>query len=201
VTKIALIVASTRQRRFADKPARWLYDLLARRPGIEADYLDLKDYPMPFYDEPVSPGMKKEPFKNEVVQRWTQKVAENDGFIIVTPEYNHSFPAVLKNAIDYVYPEWNKKAIGFASYGGVGGARAIEQLRQVAVELQMAPIRQSVHLPLETYLALLNAEEEEGPERLRASEGFANVFLDQLIWWTNALKAAREADAATSKAA
>jgi len=158
--------------------------------------LDLRDYPMPFFDEPVSPSQIKEPYAHPVVQKWTAKIAEADGFIIVTPEYNHGYPAVLKNAFDYVGKEWNKKAIGFVSWGSVGGARAIEQLRGVAIELQLAPIRTSVHIPAPVYMAAINEKAPANPELFKPVEPNANAFLDQLIWWTKALKTARDSEKA-----
>jgi len=109
--------------------------------------LDLRDYDMPFFNEPVSPSFKKEPYKNEAVARFTKKIEEGDAFVMVTPEYNHGTSGVLKNALDWIYPEWNNKPVAFVSYGSGGGARAIEQLRMNAVELQMAPIRAAVHIP------------------------------------------------------
>ncbi|PIR57717.1 MAG: nadph-dependent fmn reductase, partial [Parcubacteria group bacterium CG10_big_fil_rev_8_21_14_0_10_38_31] len=153
--KIKVIVGSTRQSRFSEKPAGWVLEELKKREGIEAELLDLRDFPMPFFDEAVSPAMKQGPYQNEVVKKWTGKIAEADGFIIVTPEYNHGYPAVLKNALDYVYAEWNRKAVGFVSYGSVSGARSVEQLRQVSIELQMAPIRSAIHLPADKWMQVL----------------------------------------------
>ncbi len=123
-----------------DKIATWVME------HIEAELLDLREYPLPFFDEPVSPSMIKEPYTNPAVVKWTQKIAEGEAFIIITPEYNHGYPAVLKNALDYVYKEWNGKKIAFVGYGSVGAARAIEQLRQVVIELQMIPLRTAVHI-------------------------------------------------------
>lgn len=191
MTQISVIVGSTRQKRFSEKPARWIFELLKQRAGVAAEFLDLRDFPMPYYDEPISPGRKSAPFANEVVERWTAKIAAADGFIIVTPEYNHGYPAVLKNAMDYVYKEWNRKAVGFVTYGGAMGARGVEQLRLVSIELQMAPVRSAIHLPPELYDNLRKAEPGEIPDLMKGSEGFAANFLDQLIWWTKALEAAR----------
>jgi NAD(P)H-dependent FMN reductase len=188
--KIKVITGSTRADRFSEKPALWITDELKKQEGVEVELLDLRDYPMPFFEEGVSPSMKKEPYKHPVVSRWTAKIAEGDAFVIVTPEYNHGYPAVLKNALDYVYPEWNKKAVGFVSYGTVGGARAVEQLRQVAVELQMAPIRQSIHLPADKWVSVLTGK-MSAEEMFVSLAGPAETFIDQLAWWARALKAAR----------
>lgn len=187
--QIKVIVGSTRQNRFSEKPARWIYEEAKKKEGVEVELLDLRDYPMPFFDEPVSPSMSKESYANETVVRWGKKIKEADGFIIVTPEYNHGYPAVLKNALDYVYHEWNRKTVGFVSWGSVAGARSIEQLRQVAIELQMAPIRNSIHIP--AFWTLLD---ESGNLKTDSLQKHADAFLDQLLWWTGALKTAREAN-------
>src|SRR4051812_24930252 len=151
---ISVIVGSTRQGRFSEKPAQWILQQMHKREGIEGRLLDLRDFPMPFFDQPAPPAMPaRPPYKNEVVQRWTAAIAESDGFVIVTPEYNYGPSAVLKNAIDWVYPEWNRKAVCFVSYGNAGGARSVQQLRQNVVEVQLAPIRSSVHVPVATLMA------------------------------------------------
>jgi NAD(P)H-dependent FMN reductase len=151
--------------------------------------LDLRDWPLPFFDEEISPAYA--PSKNEVAQRWQKKIASLDGFIVTVAEYNRGPTAVLKNALDYAYNEWNRKAVAFIGYGGVGGARAIEQLRLHAIELQMAPIRAGVHIQIPVYLAVL--KEGKTLNDFDVLVQGANDTLDQLLWWTNALKAAREA--------
>lgn len=150
--------------------------------------LDLRDYPMPFYDEVLIPTRLNSKYSNETVLKWVKKIGEADGYIIATPEYNHGYPAILKNAIDYPFAEWNKKPVAFISWGGVGGARAVEQLRQVVIELQMAPIKNSINI-----IAPWNLLDENGNLREPLKEGADNLF-DQLIWWVRALKNAREAD-------
>jgi NAD(P)H-dependent FMN reductase len=145
--RIGIIIGSTRPKRFSEKPAEWIYDEVRAYDEVEVELLDLRDHPLPFFEEPESPASKKHPYDNPLVRQWTTTIASLDGFIIVTPEYNHGYPAVLKNALDYVYQEWNGKAVGFVSYGNASGARSVEQLRQVAIELQMAPIRPAVHIP------------------------------------------------------
>ena len=186
---IKVIVGSTREARFSDKAAAWITGEIRKQKEIEVETLDLRNYDMPFYNEPVSPSYKQEPFKNEAVARFTKKIAEGDAFVIVTPEYNHGTSGVLKNALDWVYPEWNSKPVAFVSYGSVGGARAVEQLRLNAIELQMAPIRQAVHIPQHW-----NLLDEKGNLKEGALESFtksAEAMLVQLIWWTRALKNAR----------
>lgn len=197
MTVISVIVGSTRQGRFSEKPAKWIHEQLERR-GIQARLLDLRDFPMPFFDEPVPPAMPgRAAYANEVVQRWTAAVAESDGFVVVTPEYNFGPSAVLKNALDWVYPEWNRKAIAFVSYGGAGGTRSVQQLRETAVELQLAPIRSSVHIPAATlWTHFQGGDVEAGLAELEAP---ANAMIDDLLWWTSALHVARtssKADAA-----
>ena len=189
--KIEIIIGSTRQKRFAEKPANWIYELAQKRHELDVELVDLRDYPLPFFDEPTSPARMEGKYPNDLVQQWAHKVAEADGYIIISPEYNHGYSAVLKNAFDHIYPEWNKKPVGFVSYGSVGGARAIEQLRQVAIELQMAPIRAAIHIPSHVYLAVLRPKEGDTSNPFETLDGQANAFLDQLIWWTKALKAAR----------
>ena len=146
--KIKIILGSTRQQRFSDKPGNWIYKEAKKKNGIDAEILDLRDYQLPFFNEPMSPGMIKDGvYPNEIARKWADKIREADAFIIVTPEYNHGISGVLKNALDYIYAEWNNKPVGFVAYGGVGGARAVEHLRGVAIELQMAPIRNAIHIP------------------------------------------------------
>lgn len=186
--KIGIIVGTTRPQRFSEKPAAWIAGLAKQKESVEIETLDLRDFPMPFYNEPQSPStITPEVYSDEMAKKWAAKIAEKDGFIIITGEYNHGYPAVLKNALDYVYHAWNKKPVGFVSYGSVAGARSVEQLREVAVELQMAPIRIGIHIPWNVYMETL-----KDPAALKAFDNTADKFLDQLIWWTKALKAARE---------
>ena len=187
---IKVVLGSTRQGRFGEQPARWILGEVKKNPNLTAELLDLRDLPLPFFDEPVSPSMIKEPYANPAVQKWTQKIAEADAFIFVLPEYNHGPSAVIKNAFDYVSKEWNKKAIGFVSWGTVGGARAIEQMRLVAIEAQMAPVRNAVHM-VAPWMSL----DEKGtmkPEALAQYQVASTGLIDQLVWWGTMLKEARE---------
>ena len=145
---------------------------------------------MPFFDQPATPATPgRPPYKNEVVQKWTAAIAQSDGFVFVTPEYNYGPSAVFKNAIDWVYPEWHRKACCFVSWGNAGGARSVQQLRQNVIELQMAPIRSSLHIPVATLLAhYQGGDVEAGLAELAAPAG---VMIDDLLWWTAALKTAR----------
>jgi len=188
---ISVIVGSTRQGRSSEKPAQWILQQLRKREEIEARLLDLRDFPMPFFDQPAPPAMPgRPPYEHDVVKNWTAQIAASDGFVFVTPEYNHGPSAVLKNAIDWVYPEWNRKAAAFVSYGSAMGARSVQQLRQIAVELQMTPVRSCVHIPVATLWAHFQGGEVE--KGLAELDKHADAMIDDLIWWTAALKAARE---------
>ena len=172
MTVISVIVGSIRQGRFSD-----------------ASLLDLRDFPMPFFDQPVPPAAPgRPPYEHEVVKKWTAEIARSDGFVIVTPEYNYGPPAVLKNALDWVYPEWKRKSVAFVSYGSTAGARSVQQLRETAIELQLAPVRSSVHIPAATLWAhFQGGDVDAGLAELEAS---AKVMIDDLLWWTVALKTA-----------
>jgi NAD(P)H-dependent FMN reductase len=147
-----------------------------------------------FFDEAVTPATPgRPPYSSEVVQRWTAQIAAAGSFVSVTPEYNYGAPAVLKNALDCVYPEWNRKAIGFVSYGSAMGARGVQQLRASAIELQLAPIRTTVHIPVATLMAHYQGGDVAGGLAELAAR--ANMMLDELLWWTTALRSAREAPA------
>ena len=195
--KVKVIIGSTRQNRFSEKPAAWIFEEAKKLEGVEIELLDLRDYEMPFFDSPMSPSMAGGKYSNEIVKKWAGKINEADAFIVVSPEYNHGYPAVLKNAMDVIYPEWNRKPVGFVSYGGAMGARVIEQLRQVAVELQMTPIRSAVHIPVDIFMAAMMGKGPTGPEMFKPiHEGMmgdpVEKFFNDLLWWAKALKTARE---------
>ncbi len=197
IIKMKIIIGSTRQNRFGDKPANWIYEEIKKKTNIFAEVLDLRDYPMPFFDEPMVPSMLKENYSSEQVRKWSAKIKEGDAFIIVTPEYNHGYTAVLKNAIDSIFPEWNNKPVGFVSYGSSGGARSIEQLRQVVIELSMIPIRMSLNIPLEIYLAVMNEKIPVNPELFKPMrEGMmgdrVELFMNELIEMARTLQDARQ---------
>ena len=198
MTVISVIVGSTREGRFSEKPAHRILRHLKKRDGVDARLLDLRNFPMPFFDQPVPPAMPgRPPYKNEVVQRWTAAIAQSDGFIFVTPEYNYGPSAALKNAIDWVYPEWNRKAAAFVSYGSAMGARSVQQLRQTVIELQLAPIRSSVLIPVPTLWAHYNGSDVDAG--LAQLEEPAGAMIDDLLWWTAALKTARASAAGTMR--
>jgi NAD(P)H-dependent FMN reductase len=186
---IGIVIGSTREGRFADKPAQWFHGIASQRTDVSAELIDLRDYPMPFFDEALSPAWA--PVKNEAAQRWAQKLATLDGLVVITAEYNHGPTAVLKNAFDYAYKEFARKPIGFVGYGGVGAARAVEQLRLVATELQMAPVRNAVHMGMVEFLGVWQQGKrfDDYPHLAQSAKG----LLDDMAWWAKALKTAREA--------
>jgi NAD(P)H-dependent FMN reductase len=195
---VKVILGTTREGRFGDKPAHWILGEALKRPGVEAELLDLRDFPLPFFDRQTAPAREGGVYPHPVVTRWAEQVAQADAYIVVSPEYNHGYSAVLKNAFDHIYPEWARKPIGFVSYGSAGGARAVEQLRMVAVELQMWPIKSALHLPLDVYLAAMKEPIPPNPqvfEPLRKTFGVDRVaqFFDDLLWAAQALKVARSA--------
>lgn len=187
--RIGIIIGSTREGRFGDKPAAWLHTLARQRGDLQFELIDLRDHPLPFFDEALP--LTWAPAKHAAAQAWAAKVASLDGFIVVTPEYNHGPSAVLKNALDYAYAEFNRKPIAFVGYGGVGAARAIEQLRLNAVELQMAPVRNAVHIGMVEFMGILQQGKtfDDYPHLAQSAGG----LLDDLAWWAGALKNARSA--------
>jgi NAD(P)H-dependent FMN reductase len=180
MTRIGIILGSTRPNRNGEQVAKWAFDVASRRDDAEFELVDLRDYPLPHLDEPLPPSLGQ--YQNEHTKQWAEKIASLDGFVIVTPEYNHSTSGVLKNAIDYLYAEWNNKAVGFVSYGAVGGARAVEHLRLVAGELQLADVRQQVALSLMTEFENFSVF-TPGDYTVPA----LNTLLDQVVAWSTAL--------------
>ena len=192
MTRIGIILGSTRPNRNGEQVARWVLDVATRRGDAEFELIDLRDYPLPHLDEPIPPSLGQ--YQQEHTRQWASTIAALDGFVIVTPEYNHGTSGVLKNAIDYPYAEWNNKAVGFVSYGAAGGARAVEHLRLVAGELQMADVRQQVTLSLVTEFENYSTF-RPGDYNLPALE----TLLDQVVAWSTALaplRASARAEAA-----
>lgn len=188
MVKIQVILGSTRQGRFGEQPAKWITEELQKQKDIEVELIDLRDWPLPFFNESVSPAYNQGKYENELAAKWAKKIGEGDGYIFVTPEYNHGYSAVLKNAIDYVSKEWNQKPAAFVSYGGIaGGTRAVQQLRLVVLELQMTPIRQGVHIPL--YWDHLD---EKGQLKTDEYQYQVDLMIPQLVWYTKLFKKARE---------
>ena len=188
---IAIIVGSTRPGRFSEQVVPWIEAGLKDHSEITYTVLDLRDYPLALFDNPVGPSHVTDgKYGSAPVDAWAEKIAAFDGFIMIAPEYNHGYSAVLKNALDVIYREWNNKPVAFVSYGSVGGGRVVEQLRQVAVELQMAPIRNAVHIQAPWFL-----RDESGQLKAGALDSYAGArtgMIEQLSWWSKALKTARE---------
>ncbi|ACZ87029.1 NADPH-dependent FMN reductase [Streptosporangium roseum] len=186
MTKIGIIIGSTRPGRTAEPVARWVLGLAEKRDDARFELVDIADYDLPHLDEEVLPAMGQ--YARPHTLAWARKIDEFDGYVIVTPEYNHSTSGALKNALDFLYREWNNKAVGFVSYGGSGGVRAVEHLRLVAGELQLADVRAQVELSLftdfENFSVLAPAARQE--------DVLARM-LDQLVAWSAALKVVRAA--------
>ncbi len=188
--KIKIIIGSVREKRFATHPAAWIATLAATNPTWAIETLDLLDYPLPFYTNAQSPKALKQQYDNPTVKKWADKIDEADGFIVIAPEYDHSIPAVLKNAFDHVFYEWHNKPIAFVAYGTVGGARSVEHLRAMAIELGLAPIRNAVHIF--SPWTLTDENKELKPGSLDSYTKAGEEMLEQLNWWTKTLKAGRE---------
>src|SRR5437867_13385489 len=156
-----------------------------KRDDAEYELVDIREFELPLLDEPAPPIMGN--YQQPHTRRWAAKIASLDGFVFVTPEYNHGIPAALKNAIDFLFAEWNNKAAGFVSYGGAGGARAVEQLRLVMAEVQIATVRNQVLLSMFTDFENFSVFKPDARH-----EKSVNAMFDQVIAWGGALKALRE---------
>ncbi len=188
---IGVIIGSTRDGRFSEYPASWIIAQGKEHTALTLNAIDLRDFTLPFLTDRKNPSQKNGIYDDAPVAAFEKKITEQDGYIIITPEYNHGYSAVLKNAIDHIYGEWVKKPVGFIAYGSVGGARAVEQLRLVAIEHQMAPIRNSVHIMAPWFL-----RNEDGSLKENALQEYgrqANTMLTELTWWARTLKTPRSA--------
>jgi len=183
--KLAIIIGSTRPGRKAEAVARWVHEIAKKRSDAEFEIVDIKDFDLPLLDEPTPPSMGQ--YIHPHTKAWATKIASFDGYVFVTPEYNHGTSGALKNAIDYLYREWNNKAAGFVGYGSAGGVRAVEQLRLVMGEVQVADVRAQVALSLSTDFE--NYSIFKPAPRHEASVG---AMLDQVISWSGALKTLRK---------
>lgn len=183
--KVAIILGSTRPGRLGEGVANWVYGIAKKRTDAEFELVDVKSFNLPLLDEPIPPSMGK--YSNDHTKTWSAKIDSFDAFVFVTGEYNHTVPGALKNALDFVYREWNNKAAGFVSYGSAGGARAVEHLRGIMAELQIADVRAqvmlSLHSDFENYRVLKPAPHHEAA---------VTAMLDQVIAWGTALKTVRK---------
>lgn len=191
MVKIGVIISSTRDTRFADKPAEWIAELAKQRDDFEVEIIDLRDYDLPFFNEAASNLWM--PSTDERAIRWQSKIGELDGFIFVVAEYNRSITGALKNAIDQAYNEWVRKPAAYLGYGSVGAARAVEHLRLINLETQMASVRSAVHIGGSEFMKV-HPMGANGPmsDIEPAIQSSANAMLDELSWWANTLKPARE---------
>ncbi len=184
MTRIGIILGSTRPGRNGEAVARWVYELARKRGDAQFELVDIKDYDLPLLDEPVPPSLGQ--YTKEHTKAWAAKIDSFDAYVFVTPEYNHGTSGALKNAIDFLYKEWNNKAAGFVGYGGALGARAVESLRLVMGELQVADVRAQVMLSLFT--------DFENMKTFKPADhhaGSVKTMLDQVIAWGGALKGLR----------
>ncbi|MFI6085195.1 NADPH-dependent FMN reductase [Streptomyces sp. NPDC051217] len=182
--KIAVILGSTRPGRNGEAVAKWAQEIAAQRDDAEFELVDIADFKLPHLDEAIPPSMGQ--YANAHTLAWAEKIASFDGYLFVTPEYNHSTSGALKNAIDFLYGEWNNKAAGFVSYGSVGGTRAVEHLRLIMSELQVATVRAQVALSLfsdfENFSAFKPGDHQKAA---------LDTTLDQLVSWSKALQTVR----------
>src|SRR6185369_15713365 len=183
--KIGIIIGSTRPGRNGEAVAKWVYEIAQRRGDAKFELVDIKDFNLPLLDEPMSPAMAQ--YTHQHTKDWSAKIAAFDGYVFVTPEYNHGTSGALKNAIDFLYHEWTNKAAGFVGYGGASGTRAVENLRLVMGELQVADVRAQVGLSLYTDFENFSVF-KPGPQQ----EKSVNAMLNQVIAWIGALKTLRK---------
>ncbi|HEY0380176.1 MAG TPA: NAD(P)H-dependent oxidoreductase [Pyrinomonadaceae bacterium] len=183
--KVAIIIGSTRPGRNGEAVARWVHEIARKREDAEFELVDIKDFNLPLLDEPVPPSLGQ--YMKEHTKAWAAKIDTFDAYVFVTPEYNHGTSAALKNAIDFLYKEWNNKAAGFVAYGSSLGARAVESLRLVMGELQVADVRAQVGLSLFTDFENFSVFKPAAHQ-----ERTVHAMLDQVISWGGALKTLRK---------
>lgn len=188
--KIGIVLSTTRATRFADRPAHWVRDIAKARGDADYEIVDLRDYPLPFFDEAASP--RYVPLKDAAQLQFVRRLAEFDAYVFVTAEYNHTLPGVLSNALSYVHDEMARKPAAFVGYGTVGGSRAVEHLRMLAVELSLVPTRSAVHINMEPLIGMLRGGKDFGDYDYLAPT--VTLMLDELAWYTRTLKAGRELD-------
>ena len=188
--RIGIIIGSTRPGRNGEAVAKWTYEIAQKRSDAEFELVDIKDFNLPLLDEPVPPSLGQ--YTKEHTKAWAAKINSFDAYVFVTPEYKHGTSAALKNAIDFIYKEWNNKAAGFVGYGGASGTRAVENLRLIMGEMQVATVRAQVGLSLFTDFENFSVF-KPAPEQERS----VNAMLDQVIAWGGALKTLREKQAYT----
>ena len=182
--RIAIVIGSTRPNRVAPQVADWVLEQAKKRGDAAYEIVDIADFDLPVLDEPMPPSLGN--YAHGHTKRWAETVASYDGYIFITPEYNHSITGALKNAIDFVYSEWNNKAAGFVSYGSTGGVRAVEHMRGVMAEIQVADVRAHVSMSLYTDFENFSVFK---PAPQHAQQ--LSVLCDQLVSWTRAMRDVR----------
>lgn len=192
--KIGLILSTTRQTRFADRPAQWVLDIARARGDADYEIVDLRDYPIPAFDAPASP--RYVPVADVHAQRFAARLKELDGYIFITAEYNHTIPGALKNALDHLFNEGKRKPAGFVGYGAVGAARAVEHLRQIVVEQSMVPLQAAVHINMEPFLGMMREGKDFADFPYLALT--VTTMLDELTWYARVLKRGRDEDLAAA---
>jgi NAD(P)H-dependent FMN reductase len=191
--RIAVIIGSTRDKRFGAKPAQWIFELANSRKELDVELVDIRDFNLPFFNEAATNLWV--PSEDENAQKWQKKIGEFDGYIFVTAEYNRSIPASLKNALDQAYVEWNRKPAAILGYGATAGARAVEHLRSIAIELQMVPLRNAVHIGGSEFMKVHPMGDNEPISAIEdAILSSANKMLDELEWWADVTMAGRRKD-------
>lgn len=185
MTRVAIILGSTRPGRNGEAVAKWVYEIAQKRTDAEFELVDVAAFNLPLLDEPKPPSMGQ--YSKQHTKDWSAKIASFDAYVFVTPEYNHSTSGALKNAIDFLYAEWNNKSAGFVSYGSASGVRSVEHLRLIMAELQVADVREQVALSLFT-----DFENFSVFKPAPIHEQKVNAMLNQVITWGNALKQVRE---------
>lgn len=187
--RLGVVLTTTRPNRFGDIPGQWILRLAQQRSDWDAELVDLRDYPMPLFSEPGAPLYA--PIQDEVGKRFSAKMRELDGYLFVTAEYNHSVTGAIKNALDYLQPEVHRKPATFVGYGSTGGSRAVEHLRHILAEMQVATLKHTVHLTRHEMLGMLR-EGKTMADYPYLTE-LAQPMLDELTWWMRTLKAGRAA--------
>jgi NAD(P)H-dependent FMN reductase len=190
MTTIQVVLGTTREGRFSARVGAWVQQYLVGRGGSTIEVVDLRDHPLPFFDA-APPAYTLRNYPSEQVARLGRTLDRADGYVMLTGEYNHGYPAVLKNALDHTFVEWRRKPVAFVGWGNVGGARAIEQLREVAVELEMAPLRHAVHILPDVMRSARSSEDLLDTGAFEGLEAKLKLLADDLEWWTTTLAAGR----------
>jgi NAD(P)H-dependent FMN reductase len=189
---LQVITGTTRPGRFSEKVAEWVMEHVSARDDVSSELIDLRHHPLPFFDQ-APPARTGREYPTDAAATLGRSVDRGDGYVILTGEYNHGYPAVLKNALDHTFVEWRRKPVSFVGWGNVGGARAIEQLRQVSVEFEMAPLRHAVHILPDVMVPAMRADPFDtgvfAPLEPRLS-----ALVEDLLWWTMTLAAGRALD-------